>query len=232
MKKVVRLIVSVFIWTAVCRAQLEPCKLGTLEAVGKIDGVTLGRTALSEPSGEVGASVFIPEREEPVPGIIFSHSAIQGQTRRADLTRFGLALARAGAASIVLDGTIEWQTPTDNFKKPAPRTLACAGQWLLANVKLDRKRLAIAGTLNGWGSGNTPMCVFEAKWHKPCWSNKTLLNFGQTSPAEWGNTNGMLTVRGQLFMARFAQGQLGLSEVKREWLVEAASQQTGRSGPR
>lgn len=230
MKTVFSLIVAALLFTAVACAQFEPCKLGDLQSAKNDNGVTVGRTTLSEPLGEVGASVFIPAGNGPFPGIIFSHSAIQGQASRTDLQRFALALARAGAASIVLDGTIEWLNPNDDFKKPEPRTLACAGQWLLENVKLDRKQLAVAGTLNGWGGGYTAQCGFEADWGKPCYLSHAVLNFGTTWHVDWDNTDSMLTLEGQLQMARFAQRHLGLSDVKREWLVEAPAEETAQSG--
>ena len=230
MRATLGLVVTVFLFTAACCAQFEPCKLGELQSAKNDNGVTVGRTTLSEPSGEVGASVFIPAGDGPFPGIIFSHSAIQGRDSRTDLQRFALALARAGAASIVLDGTIEWLNPNDDFKKPEPRTLACAGQWLLSNVKLDRKQLAVAGTLNGWGGGYTPMCRFETKWGKACYLGHAVLNFGTTWHVDWDNTDSMLTIEGQLEMARFAQRHLGLSNVKREWLVDVPPQETAQSG--
>lgn len=230
MRTIASLIVTVFLFTAASFAQFEPCKLGELQSAKNDNGVTIGRATLSEPSGEIGASVFIPAGDGRFPGIIFSHSAIQGQTSRTDLQRFALALARAGAASIVLDGTIEWLNPNDDFKKPEPRTLACAGQWLLSNVKLDRKKLAVAGTLNGWGSGYTAQCRIEADWGKPCFLTHAILNFGTTWHVDWDNTDSMLTLEGQLEMAQFAQRHLGLSKLKPEWLAETPADETAQSG--
>jgi hypothetical protein len=77
------------------------------------EGIAISRVSWIEPSGEVGASVFIPDSSDSLPGIVFSHSAIHGAAANADLLGFAWALARAGATSIVLDGAIEWQTPND-----------------------------------------------------------------------------------------------------------------------
>jgi len=207
---------------AACSAQIRPfvpCKPGTESIVGHAEGITFKRLVLTESSGEVGATVFVPDSGQPVPGIVFSHSAIHGANNSTDLLRFAMALARAGAASIVLDGTIEWQQPNDNAKRP-PHVMACAGQWLLLNERLDTKRLAVAGAIGDWGGGDTPLCL---PGERPCWAGIVIwLNFGQTWQYDWSNTDAMLTLKGQLRMARFAQQHLHLAEVKPEWLVPGA----------
>lgn len=202
----------------VCSAQIlpfVPCKIGSVSKVGQADGISFQRVSIIESYGEVGASVFIPASDIPIPGILFSHSTIHGPSNSADLTRFALALARAGAASIVLDGTIEWRTPNSDSKRPA-HVMACAGQWLLLNANLDAKRLAIAGTSLNWGGGDTPFCLPA---ERPCWLPRSSLGFGQASPAEWSNSDAMLTVKGQMSIARFAQRQLRLGELKPEWFA-------------
>ena len=45
-------------------------------------------------------------------------------------------------------------------------------------------------------------------------------NYGLTSNAESINTKAMLTLDGQLHMARFAQHELNLGEVQREWFSQ------------
>jgi hypothetical protein len=204
-----------------CSAQIAPfvpCQPGKASIVGHAEGITFKRLVFTESYGEVGATVLAPDSEQPIPGIVFSHSGIHGPTNSTDLLRFALALARAGAASIVLDGTIEWQQPNDNARR-APHVMACAGQWLLLNERLDTARLSIAGTALNWGGGDTPFCLTG---ERPCWHGIAWLNFGQTSPVDWDNTNAMLTLKGQLRMARFAQRSLRLREVKPEWLVADA----------
>ena len=218
MRVFLRVTILVQALASACSAQIVPfvpCKAGKVTIVGHADRVTLQRVAFLESYGEISASVFIPDSAGPVPGIVFSHSSIHGPNNSTDLLRFALALARADAASIILDGTIEWQTPNDESKRPA-HVMACAGQWLLQHASLDRHRLAVAGTTADWGGGDTPFCLAG---ERPCWSPGAWLNFGQASPAEWGNTNAMLTIEGQLHMARFAQQHLQLAEVKPEWLV-------------
>lgn len=86
-----------------------PCKFAGSAAVGNSEGITVSRVTVVEASGEVGATVFIPKGAGPVPGLLLTHSAIQGPNNRADLLRFAYAMARAGAASIVLDGDLNWK---------------------------------------------------------------------------------------------------------------------------
>ena len=125
-----------------CAAQFRPCKFTTLSTIDHSAGIETLRVSVIEQNGIVGASVFIPDSQEPIPGIIFSHSKIHGANKDADLLRFAWALAQAGAASIVLDGVLQRQTPNDE-SKPPPHLMACAGQWLILHAKLDSSRLAL-----------------------------------------------------------------------------------------
>jgi len=218
MRFCIGLLVVTLLLVCTCPAQLAPfapCKFGKASTIGHADGITEQRVSFFEPSGEAGASIFVPDSQVPVPGIIFSHSAIRGVSGNADLLRFAFALARAGAASIVLDGTIDWQTPNDESERP-PHLMACAGQWLLLNAKLDPKRLAHAGPDRQWGGGDTPFCL---QGESPCWHPRLWINFGQTSPAELVNTNAMLTPAGRLRHAQFVQQHLKLKEINPEWLA-------------
>jgi hypothetical protein len=216
-----RLLRAVFVVLSAsfCVAQIAPfvpCKPGTTSTVGHADRITVKRVSFTEGERVIGATVLIPDSEGPVPGILFSHSAIHGPQNSVDLTRFALALARAGASSIILDGTIEWLAPNDDSWR-SPHQMACAGQWLLLNVKLDRERLAVAGTHGKWGGGDTPICL---PGERPCFDGHTWINFGQASSAESHNTDFMLTPEGRLKMARFAQKLLHLGELKPEWFDE------------
>jgi len=212
--------VLVVAFASVCAAQFAPfapCKTSSGSTVAHSGQITIERVKIFEPTEEVNATVLLPNSDMPVPGIIFSHSAILGTNGSADLRQFAWALARAGAASIILDGTIDWQVPNDDSGR-APHLMACAGQWLLLHAKLDRRRLAHAGPTQHWGGNDTPFCL---PGEVPCWHGGLWLNFGQTSPAEFGNTERMLTHEGRLSMARFAQRVLELKEVKPEWLQPA-----------
>jgi hypothetical protein len=209
--------ITMFALLSPCVAQFRPCQFAEASTIGSSEGITMRRVGLIEPTGEVQATVFVPQSDVPLPGIVFSHAAIRAATGNTDLRRFAFALARAGAASIVLDGTIEWQIPNDESGR-TPHLMACAGQWLLLHAKLDRRRLANAGPHGGWGGGETPFCQ---EGESPCWTPGPWLNFGQTSAAEFRNTEDMLTVQGQIDMARFAQRVLKLNEINPEWLTAA-----------
>jgi hypothetical protein len=222
MSRVVALCISILSLLSTCAAQkLHPCKFGGTSGVGHIEGITVQRLAVIEKSGKVGATVFIPDGNEPLPGIVFSHSAIHGPNNDTDLLRFAWALARAGGASIVLDGAIDWQSPNDESIRP-PEFQFCAGQWLLQHVNIDLTRAADAGNHTvGWIDSDVSHCGVEVESGKArCWPGGFQLDFGQIGDAESRNTDEMLTLKGQMFMARAAQKRLKLKEVQPEWLTE------------
>ena len=205
---------------SVCSAQIAsfvPCKTEESSEVGHRDGITIRRVTVVEATEKIGATVLVPESDAPLPAIIFSHSEILGADASANLRQFAWALALAGAASIMLDGTIDWRVPNDDSERP-PHLMACAGQWLLLHGKLDGHRLALAGPNRHWGGGDTPFCL---PGEVPCWHPALWVNFGQTSPSEFANTEGMLKPEGRLSIAQFAQRHLRLREVKPEWLLSA-----------
>lgn len=146
-----------------CAAQrLHPCKFSSASGVGHIEGITVQRLAVIEKRERVGAMVLVPDGDEPLPGIVFSRSAIHGPNNSTNLLRFAWALARAGAASIVLDGVIDWQSgPNDNSIRP-PGFQFCAGQWLLQHVNIDLTRAADAGNHKvGWIDNDVSPCGIE-----------------------------------------------------------------------
>lgn len=207
-----------------CAAQkLHSCRFTSAGEVGHVEGITVQRLAVIEKSGKVGATAFIPDGNEPLPSIVFSHSAIHGPGNDADLLRFAFALARAGAASIVLDGAINWQSGANDDSIRPPEYQFCAGQWLFKNLILDLTRTAEAGNQKlGSIDIDVSRCGVEESGKAPCWPGGVWLDFGQTGQAESRNTDGMLTLKGQILMAQFAQKRLKLREVKPEWLTETA----------
>jgi hypothetical protein len=121
----------------ICAAQkLHPCRFSSTSNVGHVEGITVQRPTVMEKTGKVGATVFIPDGNEPLPSIVFSHSAIHGPNNDTDLLRFAWAMARAGAASIVLDGVIDWQSGPNDESIRQPEFQFCAGQWLFQNLSL------------------------------------------------------------------------------------------------
>ncbi|MGC2171792.1 MAG: hypothetical protein WA555_02155 [Candidatus Sulfotelmatobacter sp.] len=222
MSRVYTLCTVILSLLATCTAQkLHVCTFSGVSEVGHTQGVDIQRVAVIEPNSEVKATVFIPDGSEPLPGIVFSHSAIHGASNNTDLLRFAWALARAGAASIVLDGAIDWQSPNDESIRP-PELQFCAGQWLLQHVNIDLTRAADAGNHKlGWIENDVSPCGVEVESGKArCWPGGLWLGFGQTGQAESRNTDSLLTLEGEVWMAQFAQKHLKLKEVKPEWLTE------------
>jgi len=213
MRRYLRFAVVFFAVASPCAAQFAPCKVSKPSTVAPRDGITELRVSFLEPSGdEREAHIFVPDSDAPVPGIVFSHSAIHGVNTRVDLLRFARGLALAGAASIVLDGTIEWEIPNDNSKQ-AYHLVACASHWLLENVNVDRQRLAQAGPGAWVGTGG----YFCLEGESPCYCGRAILNFGETTNSEFRNTEKMLTRAGRLQMAQWTQRELDLKEINPEW---------------
>ena len=153
----------------------------------------------------------MPDSDKPVAGILFSVSAIKKFDQRTDLLPFARALARAGAASIVVDYPVKWE-PLDVQWNLAPTVMHCAGQWMLKNVNLDRDRLANAGPYRWRGDEDCGASKYE------CWQERAWMGFGVIGHAESCNTESMMTIEGQIRMADFARHELKLSQVKPEWL--------------
>ena len=164
MSRTITLCIVIFSLFATCTAQkLHVCRFSGTSEVGHTQGIDIKRLAVIEPNSEVKATVFIPDGSEPLPGIVFSHSAIHGPSNDTDLLRFAWALARAGAASIVLDGAIDWQSPNDESIRP-PEFQFCAGQWLLQHVNIDLTRAADAGNHKiGWIENDVSHCGVDVE---------------------------------------------------------------------
>jgi hypothetical protein len=212
MHNCLRLVIAFFVVGSTCAAQFAPCNGSMPAATEHADGIARLEVSFLEPNGKHRAHVFMPDSDSPVPGIVFSHSAIHGVNTRTDLLRFARGLALAGAASIVLDGTIEWETPNDDSKQPY-HLVACAEHWLLQNGKVDRDRLALAGPGAWVGSGG----YFCLEGESPCYGGRAILIFGETTNSEFRNTEKMLTPEGRLEMARWMQHQLELKEINPVW---------------
>jgi hypothetical protein len=170
MSNVVVQCIAILTLLANCAAQKHPCRFSGTSDVGHVEGITVQRLAVIEKSGTLGATVFIPDGNDPLPGIVFSHSAIHGPNNDTDLLRFAWALARAGAASIVLDGVIDWELgPNDDSIRPR-KFQFCAEQWLFRHVNLDLHRLADAGNFrHGWIPRGVSHCGLEISGKAECW---------------------------------------------------------------
>jgi len=83
-----------------CAAQFRACKFSDATTVDHIEGITVQRLTITEPSGFFGATVFLPDADSRK-GALFSHSSIHGNEANTNLLKFAWALARAGVAVLV-----------------------------------------------------------------------------------------------------------------------------------
>jgi hypothetical protein len=211
--------ISAVVLLCPCAAQKQSCTTVSPSSTQRLNGVTVhtvSLTALSEEGRAVKAHVLVPDADAPIPGIVFSHSAIHGLNSSADLLQFAMAIARAGAGSIVLDGTLNWETPAQTSRRPGT-VMNCAAQYLVSHANIDLKRLAFAGPFEDQ-CGADP-CRFE--W---------FLDFGRPDDVESREiTEDLLTVSRQSKVARRIQSSLHISEVKPEWLASEIHSPTKKS---
>jgi hypothetical protein len=207
--------------TGLSMAQSNPtrptaaCTAGPVSTIDDRDGVTIKTISLRGDFGRVDAHIFLPDTPDPVAGIAFSYSSIQYADSRTDLLPYARTLARAGAASIMIDGPIEWRTPNNDSKRPVSE-MACAAEWLMANANLDFERLAVGGPIK---RGSDPFCAVSDR--EPCGQAWFHLNFGWNGDIEAHFTDLMKTPKGQLWFTRLPEA-FHLKEVKLAWLTEDA----------
>jgi hypothetical protein len=210
----VAVLIGAFVAAALAQTDFH-CKLQGSSIVDHRDKVTDYEVAFQNTWGSkpvtVSAHAFVPDSDKPVAGIVFSVSSIEKYDKHTDLLPFARALARAGAASIVVDRPVKWE-PLDQQWNLAPTVMHCAGQWLMKNVNLDRERLATAGPDRWRGDEDCGVPQYQ------CWQGRASMGFGWTGHAESRNTERMTTLEGQIRIADFARRTLNLSEVKPEWL--------------
>src|SRR5262249_37075873 len=157
-----------------CTAEFRPCKFTSASSAGRhTEDVAVLRAGIVEDSGETEATILIPHNEVPLPGVLISHSSIHGPTSSTDLLRFAWALARGAVAVVICTGILEWDLPRDELGRD-PHLMACAGQLLLLNARLDRHKLLVVGTQGRWGGGDPPLCTPR---EKPCFAPTAAIGF-------------------------------------------------------
>ena len=120
----------------------------TVQTISFLDMAPL---ASGEKREVVNAHVYLPDGDGPFPIILFSHSAIHSSKGTSDLLPYAFAMARGGAASIVLDRTIQWE-PYDEAANKDASVMDCASHWLATNVKFNG-RLGLMGLYCGYWQG-------------------------------------------------------------------------------
>jgi hypothetical protein len=197
-------------------AQSGSCQLGKVSTLGHADGVALQRINFTGADEGVGATVFMPTtKRDEIPDVVISHSAVVGNNTKADMLKFALALARAGAAVIVIDGTFVSPGSLDGAQSTRHLT-ACAGEWLQQKTKADHNHIALVAPeayWSGWTGGEP-------------WSPYVGVGFPQRS-----NARDPLIMEDFRSSADSLQHWLGLNEIDSEWLagiVEEVSTATAR----
>ena len=192
----------------------KPCVAGPTATLSDRDGVTSKTVSFTGSFGRLTAHVFLPDTAEAVPGIALSYSSIQYTDSLTDLLPFGHALARTGVASIMIDGTIDWRTPNDDFKRPEAE-FNCAARWLMANANLDPERLGIGGPIKFENAAS--FCPAQSKRTCDPW---IWVNYGWDDPMAVRATKLMKTPKDQLHMTAFVTNNFHLNEVQLAWLLE------------
>src|ERR1039458_8015260 len=95
-------------------AQFKPCSFEETSISSTTDGLSVWRVVVQEESAKSTATALIPTAKGPTAGILFTHSKLQGADKGVDLVSFAYGMARAGAASILLDGQMNLND--DNFR--------------------------------------------------------------------------------------------------------------------
>jgi hypothetical protein len=210
MRTWVTLSLVIFAVVAVSAAQAATCQARKSTVVGHSDGITYLRTSLIEPAGKIGASVLVPDSNgKKLPGIVISHAVVIGKDKKADMLRLAWALSRAGAMSIVLDGTIISPVSDDEAER-IHRLVPCAAEWLVENEKADGDQIAAIAPekfWHGW-SGSSSFCASSGQ---PCWPIKGGVGFPQSDTET-------IVVGDFRSSADFLRGLLKLQEIKPEWL--------------
>jgi len=158
----------------------------------------------------VTAHAYLPVGDKTkVPGIVFTHSAIHTLDSSTDLRPLVRAFARAGAAALSLDRTVQWD-PMEEAANLDESVFSCAIDWLVANANLDPHRLMQAGTPQP-----------ERIWLWRCgqgFTSRGWLGFGSLRGSEYLNTQMLLTKKGQLSRGRWATRRLDLPAFDPAWL--------------
>jgi hypothetical protein len=130
--------------TLTCTAQ-EHRAVVQSTALEHRDGLAIQTLSISTPSEQATAHSYVPERPGPLAAIVIALSAIKFPSTTVNLEPFAITLARAGAAVIVLDRTLEWPLPSDDQSRKGGAMLFAAEDWLLNNAPVDGRRFAWIG---------------------------------------------------------------------------------------
>jgi hypothetical protein len=216
---------SVVVLASMAAAQDQLCTPAKASTITEGAGVKVQQVMLSGKWGSNSANVFLPDKETAEGAVVLSHSAIRAETGASvDLLRFALTLARAGAAVIVPDRTLNWPPGTERTNREGA-VVACAAHWMIDNVKVvnDGQPLTNADRTvirEGYGYVGPRICDPEVADHcrlsspfnvSGYYRHHVSVPIGETEGGD--NTNGMLSTGG-LHAAQWLQRMLGLAPIK------------------
>jgi hypothetical protein len=178
----------------------------TVEHRGKVTVQTISFLDVSpiapaEKREIVKAHIYVPDGDGPFPFILFSHSAIHSSKGTADLLPYAFGMARAGAASIVLDRTIQWE-PYDEAANKKASVMDCASHWMVDHVKYNGHFETVGNYGQYWQRLHARCSGL------PCGD---AVGIGWHASAEQANTESFLSEKDYLQAARFLTRDLKLS---------------------
>ena len=109
------------------------------------DSIRVKTITLSTPAGNAPARVYVPKANRLLPGVVFSHSQVQGTDGRTDLLPLAMRIARSGIAVIVVERALVWPATAPDVNHEGGALTIAALHWLLTHENVDSKRCAYVG---------------------------------------------------------------------------------------
>jgi hypothetical protein len=147
-------------------------------------GSKYAKPAPTYPRKKVTVYLFIPDSADPVPGALFTHSALHSFDGTTSLLPFARALAHSGVATLMLDRTLETIPYPEQFDSSV---VDCAYEWFKSEVRLEPR--VVAGG------------IFHVEQHLArMGADFTGFNFAMRTPEQPGRNFFMTSTDGQLML--------------------------------
>jgi hypothetical protein len=222
------LLAAVVLTVSFAFGQANECETAKPSGIRTLDGVVVQRVVLQGNWGRTDATVLLPSDEIVKAAIVFSHSKIHPHGEApTDLLPMALTLARAGAAIIVPNRSLEWP-PNDSSTNREGAVVECAAHWIVKNTKVPNAGMPITnreGGVTHWVYGYVGPRVCKSTASPDCELSNPLLTDGYHSATipvgepENGSTKSILS-DGGLRAAQSLQRHLGLRRIDK---IEQAS---------
>jgi hypothetical protein len=194
--------------TAFCTAtaqQTKNCHVSVSQST-EHNGVTVQLIQFTDDyHHELTALGIRPDSPMPKPGVLITHSNIDAGDRKANLLPLGTALAKSGAAVLILRRTVHWIPLQDDVNRSGV-LMDCVGDWIIAKFNVDKSHFTYFGPANSTES--------QPLLYGP---HVVWVPFAQIPNSEY--TEHLLTVKGQKRTADWITRHMGLPKVKPEWLT-------------